>query len=208
MDRLEYAFVIFFITLGPIKCMGPFLHATARFDAATKHKIALQGTLIATAVGLFIVFVADRLRTNWEVAQPDLLITFGVLLMIAALRQLHNTDEPTPAAPPPEDPKGIALSPIAFPTIITPYGVVALLVFAAVASTTQTFLFGIFGIFLLMMLLDYLAMIFAKQILAFIRPQVLQAFGWVLAVLQASLAIHAITSGLGMGLLSGLGGGL
>ncbi len=203
MDRLEYAFVIFFITLGPIKCIGPFLHETARFDGPTRQKVALKGTLMATVVGLFIVFVADALRAKWEIARPDLLVTFGVLLLVASLQQLSAATGHQHSTEPPESPKGVALSPVAFPIIITPYGIVALLMFAAVVESTRTFLFGVFGLFLLIMLLNYLAMVFARQIVGFVRPQVLQAIGWVFAVLQASLAIHALLYGLRTGLFAG-----
>jgi len=202
MDRLDYAFVIFFVTLGPLKCMGPFLRVTARFDAATKSRIALKGTLIATAVGLFIVFVADSLRTRWGIGQPDLMITFGILLLLSALEQLRSAEHPHAAPAPPEDAKGMALSPVAFPIVITPYGIVALLLFAAVAESRQSFLIGVFGLFLLIMVMDYLSMVFARQVLGVLRPQVLQAVGWVLAVLQASLAVYAILSGLRLGLFS------
>lgn len=200
MDRLEYAFVIFFITLGPIKCLVPFIRTTAHFDEKTKRSLAVKGTLIASVVGLFILLVGNGLRSNWGIAQPDLLITFGVLLFVAAMQQLANAQSHPAPADPPSEPQGLAMSPIAFPTIITPFGIVALLTFAAVAEARQSFLLGICVIFLVMMVLNLLAMMFARQILGFIRPQVLQAFGWLLAVLQASLAIHAIMSGLRMGL--------
>jgi hypothetical protein len=44
-------------------------------------------------------------------------------------------------------------------------------------------------------------MIFAGPILRTITPQALQPFGWVMAVLQASLAVLALMQGLRLGLL-------
>ncbi|MXO58574.1 MarC family protein [Altererythrobacter salegens] len=202
MDRLDYAFVIFFITLGPIKCLAPFLHTTANFDAPTKRMLAFRGTIIATIVGLFIVYIGNSMREKWGVGRPDLLVTFGILLLLSALEMLRSAQHPEPAEAPPESPKGLALSPIAFPIIITPYGIVALLVFAAVAENQVAFLEGVFGLFIGIMILNFFAMIFAKQILGFIRPQVLQAIGWVLSVLQASLAVTALMSGLRLGLFA------
>lgn len=199
MDRLEYAFVIFFITLGPIKCMAPFLQLTANFDARTKRSLALRGSLIAALVGLFIVFVGNSLREKWQIGQPDLMITFGILLLISALQQLTHAEHASESGAPPTDPAGLALSPIAFPIIITPYGIAALLLFAAVAEDREVFLTGVFGLFLALMAVNAAAMIFARQILFVVRPQILRAFGWVLGVLQASLAVYAIMSGLRLG---------
>lgn len=200
MDRLDYAFIIFFVTLGPIKCLVPFLRVTAKFDQPTKRSIALKGTIVASIVGLFIVFVGNLMRTKWGISSPDLYVTFGILLLISSLQQLSAAQHHPPAEEPPDDPKGVAMSPIAFPTIITPYGIAALLTFAAVAADRRSFLIGVGVLYLGIMVMNYLSMIFARQIVGFIRPQVLQAIGWVLAVLQASLAVYAITDGLRIGL--------
>jgi multiple antibiotic resistance protein len=202
MDKLQYVFVIFFVTLGPIKLFGPFLHLTANFDERSKRRLARRGTMIATVVGLCSVFLGNTLREKWGIERPDLLVTFGILLLISALHQLGSAEHPQPPQPsPPAGTRHLSFSPVAFPMIITPYGIVAMLLFAAVAPSTQSFLLGTFGVFAGIMLLDYLGMIFAGPILRTITPQALQVFGWVLAVLQASLAVLALMQGLRLGLL-------
>jgi multiple antibiotic resistance protein len=130
-----------------------------------------------------------------------LLITFGILLLISSLEALRAAQSPAARPDPPESPVGLALSPLAFPVIITPYGIAALLLFAAVAQG-RTFVIGTFGLFALIMLLNYLSMTFARPILAVLKPQVLQVIGWILGVLQLSAAVFAITVGLKDGLLA------
>jgi multiple antibiotic resistance protein len=201
MDRLQYVFVIFFLTLGPIKIFGPFLHLTANFDEASKRRLARRGAVIATVVGLCVVFLGNRMREKWGIERPDLLVTFGILLLISALKQLDSAQHPHPQEhSPPAETRNLAFSPVAFPMIITPYGIVAMLLFAAVSPDRQSFLLGAFGVFAGIMVLNYLAMMFAGPILRTITPQALQAFGWVMAALQASLAVAALMQGLRLGL--------
>ncbi|WP_159832501.1 MarC family protein, partial [Novosphingobium sp. TCA1] len=156
----------------------------------------VKAAVLATIVGLIIIFIGDNMREKWGIEREDLLVTGGLLLLIGALDSIKSAQHPHEKEAPPQSPDGLALSPVTFPIIITPYGIVALLLFAAVAGNTQTFVMGVFAIFLGMMIADYLAMIFSGPILRFVRPGSLMAFGWLVSVLQAALAVHAILSGL------------
>ena len=148
MNDLSFVLVIFFVTLGPIKVIAAFAQLTSQLPDGERRALALRSTLIATAVGFLILFIGDNLRQNWQIASPDLLLTGGLLLLIGALEAVKNAQHaPAPGAPP-TSAKGLAMSPVTFPIIITPYGIVALLLFAAVAGDTRTFLTGVFGIFL------------------------------------------------------------
>ncbi|CAM5454846.1 MarC family protein [Sphingobium scionense] len=196
MNDLSFVMIIFFVTLGPIKVIPAFAQLTSEIAEGDRRALAIKASLLATAVGLLILFLGNKLRANWQIGSADLLMTGGVLLLIGALDAIKNAQQRPDTQAPPQSTRGLALSPVTFPIIITPYGIVALLLFAAVAENAQTFLVGVFGIFLGMMVADCLAMIFARQLLGFIRIGTLMAFGWLVAVLQAALAIHAIMSGL------------
>lgn len=196
MNDLSFVLIIFFVTLGPIKVIPAYAQLTREIPAGDRRALAIKATLLATAVGFLILFLGDKLRANWQIGSADLLMTGGILLLIGALDAIKNAEHRPDAQEPPQSTKGLALSPVTFPIIITPYGIVALLLFAAVAGDTQTFLIGVFGIFLGMMVADCLAMIYARQLLGFIRIGTLMAFGWLIAVLQAALAIHAFMTGL------------
>ncbi len=196
MNDLSFVLIIFFVTLGPIKVIPAYAQLTREISAGDRRALAIKATLLATAVGFLILFLGDKLRANWQIGSADLLMTGGILLLIGALDAIKNAEHRPDAQEPPQSTKGLALSPVTFPIIITPYGIVALLLFAAVAGDTQTFLIGVFGIFLGMMVADCLAMIYARQLLGFIRIGTLMAFGWLIAVLQAALAIHAFMTGL------------
>lgn len=93
----------------------------------------------------------------------------------------------------------LAVSPLAFPTIVTPYGVAAVIVFMTLTPdfTTRS---EIFLVLLGLMLLDLVAMLFAKPILKY-AGMPLQLLGTVLGITQVALGLQIIVMGLrGLGL--------
>lgn len=119
MNDLSFVLVIFFVTLGPIKVIAAFAQLTSQLPDGERRALALRSTLIATAVGFLILFIGDNLRQNWQIASPDLLLTGGVLLLIGALEAVKNAQHaPAPDAPP-TSAKGLAMSPVTFPIIIS-----------------------------------------------------------------------------------------
>lgn len=86
----------------------------------------------------------------------------------------------------------MAVSPLSFPTIVTPYGIAILIILMAAAqdSTRQI---GIIGVLLGIMILNFLAMLFAHKIVKFIGVVItLQILGCVNGVLQVALGIELI----------------
>jgi multiple antibiotic resistance protein len=124
------------------------------------------------------------------------MISAGLILFVVALRQvLQQYDasvaisDPLPASPP-----MAAASRIAFPLIITPYGIAAVIVLLAESSSmTRTGM--ILGLLVIILCLDLLAMSFARRILTAQVLLILQIFGAVLAVLQVALAINFVLIG-------------
>jgi multiple antibiotic resistance protein len=90
----------------------------------------------------------------------------------------------------------MAMAPLAFPTIVTPYGISTLIVFLALSPDIQGQLI-IGAILLAIMLLNLMAMLLARPILRFLGV-FLQILGAVLGVVQVSLGLQIINSSLRM----------
>ena len=64
------AFIIFFLTLGPLKAIGPFAQATRGADPALLRNMAWRATTIATVivlvVGLLEQFSCDNGGFPWR----------------------------------------------------------------------------------------------------------------------------------------------
>jgi multiple antibiotic resistance protein len=207
MDRLSFIFTIFFLTLGPLKVIPVFYRVTENATERYRQRAALRATIIATIIVLLLSLIGRNIVKNWHVSANSLVIAGGLLLLIAALRVLSQFTIPKPSKnlppPPPEDELGnIAISPLAVPGIITPYGVVAILVITGYVGWNFPLQLYIFGLLLLIMFLNYLGMIFARPIIRRLQISTLLMIGWVFAVMQAALAIEFITDGMrGLGVI-------
>ncbi|MFN0129570.1 MAG: MarC family protein [Verrucomicrobiales bacterium] len=97
----------------------------------------------------------------------------------------------TPPASSPDGERDLAIAPLAFPTLVPPYAVGVIILFAPHFSQT-TFLLQIVGLAVGLMLLEWLAMTFADRILRVRGPTTLKVLGSVFGVLQLSLGIELI----------------
>ena len=91
----------------------------------------------------------------------------------------------------------LALTPLAFPTIVTPYGIAAVIVFATLASGDHDAELTLAGIVLVILAMDWVAMLFAEVILKRVRTP-LQVFAVVLGVTQIALGLQVILHSLSM----------
>src|SRR5262249_17412097 len=157
---LSQTFTLLFLTIGPLKIIGPFASMTRGQDQAFKRLLAFQGTAIAAIGALVASTIASSILRKWGVSLGALLLTMGILLFLIALRTVmeqYTPREPAaPAAPAAGKPSlALAFSPLAFPTIITPYGIATLVLLETLRSGGMVqFLLVVGGV----LVLDLLAM--------------------------------------------------
>ena len=142
---------------------------------------------------------------NFDISLPVLSMTGGIILFLVALQtvlQQSATIADTGVSAPEGADMRTALSPLAFPTIVAPYGIAAVIVFATLARGRHQDELVVAGLVLTILLLDWLAMLFAEQILRRVGTS-LQVFGVVLSVTQIALGLQVILQSLSMmGLIS------
>ena len=184
-------FTLFFITLGPLKVLGPFAQQTRGLTTSAVRGIALRVfvmSVIAIALGGLL---GRALAVNWNISMPALLISAGVIFFLVALQLVLEEYEPPKevAAPPlPTDPMAAALK-LTFPTVVTPYGIAALI--ALLAATDESVSHGlIWGLLFGVMVLNLIAMLGAHAVMhgAFVLG--MRLLGAVLGVLQVALAVQ------------------
>ena len=189
-------FTVLFLMLGPFKIIGPFLKIVKGTDAAFTRQIALRSTFFASLILLIAAFLGQTALSSYGIALPVLALSGGIILFLVALGQVLREFTPTtPARETSSEPAvaatlNMALSPLAFPTIVTPYGIAALIVLLALSPNLQARLV-IGAILLAIMLLNLIVMLLAKRM----RPwmgAVLQVLGAVLSVIQVALGLRII----------------
>jgi multiple antibiotic resistance protein len=190
-----FIFTIFMLTLGPIKTVPAFFTMTQDQAPAAVRTLALKGTTVATAVSLLIALVMIGVAASWRVSADDLRLAGGILLFAASRETIGQFNRPAPpqSAVPHKHP---AITPLAVPIIVTPWGVTAILFFAELAYGDAKLSATVVGILLLIMLLNLAGMLLAKQIIARVGMVSFQVLGWIFAVLQAGLAVDAVITSL------------
>ena len=120
----------------------------------------------------------------------------GIIFFLVGLSVVFEQYRPEPAAPPPLPAAPIAAAfRLAFPTVVTPYGiaaVIALLANSPHAARTATIVAMLMGV----MALNLLSMLFARRVMGGVAVMVLRIFGAVLGVLQVAVALEFILRGL------------
>jgi multiple antibiotic resistance protein len=190
-----FIFTIFMITLGPIKTVPAFFAMSEGQPPEAARVLAIKGMIVATAVSLLIALVMTGVAASWRVSLDDFRIAGGILLFAASREMIGQFNRPTlpPSAAPPKHP---AVTPLAIPTIVTPWGVTAILIFIELADGDSKMLAIIIGILLLVMLLNLIGMLLARRIIALVGIIAFQVMGWIFAVLQAGLAVDAVVTSL------------
>ena len=197
---VQKLFTLFFVTLGPIKLLGPFARATAGMTIPELRAMALRATAVATLIAIAGGFLGRTLLENWQISVFALRLTAGLILFVVAFRLVMQVYEPSHPAPgpPPEPPN---LMQVVSPMVLTPHGLAALIVLLVLSHGA-----GRTGVIIVtlvvVMLLNLLTMAFVRSLLRTVGP-VLIAIATVLSVLQLALSVQIILTALhGLGVLS------
>jgi multiple antibiotic resistance protein len=192
-------FIFLFITLGPLKLLRPFVSMTQGMDDASRRSLAIRSTVIAVIAIILASTAGVALLRKWGVSVGSLLLTAGIILFLVALKpilQQFDPQEHRPDAAPAANPPSPSLMRLAFPIIVTPYGIAILIVLVALRPEEVAFA-RILGVAIFVLLLDLLAMLYANRILR--NQLVATAFGIVgavMEVLQVALGVQAMVAAL------------
>ena len=197
---LAQIFTFLFLMLGPFKIIAPFSRITKGADARFTRQLALRATLFASLALLLAAFLGEGFLSSYGIPIPILALSAGIILFLVALQTVleqfappmsHSEAVTGPTATPSLN---MAMTPLAFPTIVTPYGIATLIVFLAISPGLQTQL-TIGAIVLAIMLLNLIVMILTPHI----RPLLgtaLAILGAVLSVIQVALGLQIIHNSL------------
>jgi multiple antibiotic resistance protein len=185
----------FFLLLGPIKILGPFHRMTAGAEPALRRKLAFRGFLFATCIVLLAGTMGVQALRNYAVPPPVLALTGGLVLFLVALQGLLESFHPRPRPAPAEPPSlQAAAMPLAYPIIVTPSGIAAVIIYMTLAPGWPG-KGAIVGLLLALMLLNLLAMLFASAVLRWLGMPLL-VLGTVLGVVQVALGLNIMLNAL------------
>jgi multiple antibiotic resistance protein len=190
-------FTFFFLMLGPLKIIGPFAQITRTADPGLTRRIAVRAFVFSCISLLLAAITRENSLRKYHIRVAILAIAAGIILFLVALRTVMEQFDPDAQTSPPrqyEPSLRYAFFPLAFPTIVTPYGVAAVIVCMAITPEYLNRL-GIYAALVGLMFVNLLAMLFAKSLLKYLQMPLL-LLGAVLGVIQVALGLSIIFRGL------------
>ena len=187
--------ILFFLTLGPLKAILPFARVTRGTELAFQRTVARRAVTLATIIVLAVALLGPFVLINWHVSPPAISITGSIILFYQALRIIMQTPpsapatadlETSPSLPSP----AIAIFPVSIPAIVTAPGIAAIAVIIVLYKHDLVHEAIVIALLLGVMVLNLLTLWNTDAILRRGLAGVLPVVGWVLAVLQASLAVQ------------------
>ena len=172
--------------LGPFKIIGPFAKITQEADPAFTRKLAIRAILVSSGSLILAAFLGNMMLKNLGIPVQILAISAGLILFLVALLNVIKQFSPTAHHEQTEPPTmEMAVYPLAFPTIVTPYGIAAVIVFMAISPDVKSRLI-IGAIVLVIMVLNLVLMLITRHIYKFLAI-VLALLGAILGVIQVAL---------------------
>jgi small neutral amino acid transporter SnatA (MarC family) len=194
--NLGEMFTFFFLMLGPLKILGPFVRITSKGDAKFARRVAIRAFVVSCVSLILAALIGENSLRRYHIRVAVLAIAGGIILFLVALRTvMEQFDTGNNASPKEYEPDmHLAIAPLAFPTIVTPYGVAAVIIFMALtpefAAKSEIYI-----ALLVLMVLNLIAMLAAKPILKYLGMPLL-LLGTVLGVIQVALGLSMIFRGL------------
>ncbi len=188
-------FVIFLITLGPLKSAIVYVTMTADADAGFRRRIAIRTVLVATIVSILFVVAGEYLLDVFHISIPALKFGGGIILMLYALEMVLGGKSEEGAKSDVELSPNIAVFPLAMPLMATPHGLVAIVTLSAAAPGTSEMVYMI-GSILAVMAFNFVFLLGANKILGAIGPAALKVVSVIVGLLLVALGIQLMIWGL------------
>jgi len=185
-------FTLLFLMLGPFKIIGPFSKITQGADPKLIRQIAIRSMMFSSIALLLAAFLGQRIISNFDIPLPILAISGGLILFLVALLTIikqfgtASSNEERILVPT----LNIALSPLAFPIIVTPYGIAAIIVFLALSPDLSGKLY-VGAIVLAIMALNLILMLITRHIYKFLAV-ILSLLGAILGIVQVAVGLMII----------------
>jgi multiple antibiotic resistance protein len=192
MPNTMLIFAFLFLMLGPFKIIGPFAKITLGADPILVRQIVIRSIIFSTVALLIAGLLGEMILSKYGIPLPILGIAGGIILFLVALLNVikqfapleeHENSVITPTLK-------MAMNPIAFPTIVTPYGIAAIIFILAISPDINSKM-QIGAIVLGIMVLNLVVMLITRYVFKFLAI-FLAILGAILGVIQVALGLLII----------------
>lgn len=181
-------FVPLFVALSPLTILPVFMAMAQDLELSQERTLAKKGITTAFLVALLVTLAGQGLFRLLGITVDDLRIAGGLILLVISMHDLIFSRESRKQRDAFDGNMGIV--PLGVPLIVGPATLTACLVLADIHGR----LLVIFCL-LLNLAINGLILINARRLAARIRPPVIQAFGKVMSLFLAAIAVAMIRVG-------------
>ena len=171
---LGETFTFFFLMLGPIKVLGLFVKMTECAEARFRRQLAIRAIIFSCLALAAAAVVGERTLRDYGVSLNVLALTGGLVVSVVAFQTILEQFRPVAIDRTVAEKLSLdsAVLRLTFPTIVTPYGIAAVIIFIAIAQETPTEV-AIFLLAVGVLLLDLVAMLIARPLLKWLEAPLL-----------------------------------
>jgi multiple antibiotic resistance protein len=199
--------LLLLIGMGPKIALVPFLEKTKHFDAATQRAIGRQMVVTALITALVLFAFGALLMRLLHITGGAVAVAGGIILAILAIDMVHSPGKKVvEVGDIPEDPKRIAIYPLAVPYLLNPVGMTVLIIASGeVVSIGSAGL--VLGLVILVAAFDYLIFANIDKLSKRLNPTGLVISEVVFGILLTAVAVQLAVSGLvSLGILAATAG--
>src|SRR6266699_262925 len=142
--RWEEIFALLLIAMGPVGITMSYMPIAQALPPEMRRPLARRTILVGFMVALVLMLLGDGVIQGLHLSSAVLLMGVGVTYFVQALPMLLAGSSDLSAPADIKEPRGLAISPLAVPALISPMAVALLLsVSVIVPSLTAALTFGI-----------------------------------------------------------------
>lgn len=190
--------LLLLIGMGPKIALVPFLEKTKKFDAETQRAIGRQMVVTAVITALIMFAFGALLMRLLHITGGAVAVAGGIILATLAIEMVHGPGKKiVDEAEALEDPKRIAVYPLAVPYLLNPVGITVLIIASAeIVSVASAAL--VVALVLLVGAFDYAIFANIDKVAKRLRPTSLVISEVVFGILLTAVAVQLVVAGLNM----------
>jgi small neutral amino acid transporter SnatA (MarC family) len=207
IDLVVKLLLLLLIGMGPKIALVPFLEKTKKFDAEKQRAIGRQMVMTAVVAALVLFALGGLLMRLLHITDGAVAVAGGIILAILAINMVNAPGQKiVEEVEILEDPKKIAVYPLAVPYLLNPVGITILIIASGeVVSVVSALL--VLGLILLVGALDYLIFTNIDKLAKRLKPASLVVSEVVFGILLTAVAIQLAVTGLGkLGIIAAAAG--
>jgi len=188
--------LLLLIGMGPKIALVPFLEKTKHFDAETQRAVGRKMVVTAVVTALVLFATGAFLMRLLHITGGAVAVAGAIILAILAIGMVSGPGKKVEEAGIQEDPKHIAVYPLAIPYMLNPVGITILIIASGeVVSVASVAL--VLALVLLVGAFDYLIFANIDKLSKRLNPVSLIISEVVFGILLTAVAVQLMVFGLG-----------